>query len=210
MTDMRRFMTIYTLFAAAAVIIIFRHDVAVPITRPLIQFPEQIKTWRMSRHIEFDDKTLAVLKATDYLARQYAGSDGKTIQLYIGYHSGSENDRGIHSPKNCLPGSGWLNISSERGALVLPDSTLNIVRAVYQKGDARELFLYWFQVRGHTLSNEYALKLATVVNSSFYGRRDASFIRVSVPVDSDVNQSRSSGEQFIRDIEPIIREFLPR
>lgn len=210
MADMRRFMTIYALFAATAVLIIFRHDVAVPISRPFTQFPEQVQSWRMSQHIEYDDKTLAVLKATDYLSRQYTDLDGKPLQLYIGYHSGGENGRGIHSPKNCLPGSGWLNISSERGVLVLPDSSLNIVRAVYQKGDTRELFLYWFQVRGYTLSNEYALKLAKVVNSAFHGRRDESFIRVSVPVESDVNQSMARGEQFIRDIEPVIREYLPR
>jgi EpsI family protein len=84
------------------------------------------------------------------------------------------------------------------------------VRAVYQKGDSRELFLYWYQVRDHSLSDDYSLKLAEIVNSVLYRRRDATFIRVSVPVESDIDQATTRGEQFIRDFEPSFREFLPR
>jgi EpsI family protein len=81
---------------------------------------------------------------------------------------------------------------------------------VYQKGDSKELFLYWFQVRERSISDEYSLKLAEIINSALYSRRDASFIRVSVPVDSDIDQAIANGERFIRDFEPQFRVFLPR
>jgi EpsI family protein len=164
----------------------------------------------MTNQIEFDADILSKLKPTDYLYRQYIDSSGKAVDLYIGYHGGGKDVGEIHSPKNCLPGSGWYEVSSRRGEVQVPGGTINLVRAVYQKGESKELFLYWFQVRDRSISEEYSLKMAEIVNSAFHRRRDASFIRVSVPVDSGIDQATARCERFIRDFEPVIREFLPR
>jgi EpsI family protein len=93
---------------------------------------------------------------------------------------------------------------------VIPDGTINLVRAVYQMGENRELFIYWFQVRDRSISSEYTLKLAEIVNSVLYRRRDASFIRISVPVETDIDQAVARGEQFIRDFEPVFKGYLPQ
>ena len=87
--------------------------------------------------------------------------------------------------------------------------TINLVKTVYQKGGNRELFLYWFQVRDKTLSNEYSLKLAGITGSIIHGRKDASFIRISVPFEENEHEAETAGVRFIRDIYPLIREFLP-
>ncbi|NTW80784.1 MAG: EpsI family protein [Geobacteraceae bacterium] len=205
-----RFIIVYALFAAAALIINFHRDTAIPMNRPFSDFPKQVQSWQMTSRAEFSANVLNVLKATDYLYRQYNDAAGKTVSLYIGYHNGGKDSGGIHSPKHCLPGSGWYEASSRRGVLDIPGGTINLVRAVYQKGDSKELFVYWFQVRDRSISDEYSLKMAEIVNSVLYRRRDESFIRVSVPVDTDVDRAVARGEQFIRDFEPSIREFLPR
>jgi EpsI family protein len=101
-------------------------------------------------------------------------------------------------------------VSSSKDVLTTQNGTINLVRAVYQKGDSRELFLYWFQVRDRSISNEYSLKIAEIVNSALYRRRDSSFIRVSVPFESDIEHAITKGEQFIRDFEPQFKAFLPR
>lgn len=205
-----RFIAVIVLFAATALIITFHRDTTVPTARPLSEFPQQVKSWQMTSNTEFSADVLGVLKPTDYLYRQYKDTNGKTVQIYIGYHGGGKDSGGIHSPKHCLPGSGWYEVSTRRGALETPGGRINLVRAVYQKGDSKELFLYWFQVRDHSISDEYSLKMSEILNSALYRRRDASFIRVSLPVDTDVEQSALKGEQFIRDFEPLIREYLPR
>jgi EpsI family protein len=210
MSSLIRFLIIYTLFTAAALIITFHKDAAVPTNRPFSEFPRQVKTWQMSKADVFSDNILNVLKPTDYLSRQYKDTGEKTVSLYIGYHGGGKGGGEIHSPKHCLPGSGWYEVSSRRGKFVTPGGTVNLVRAMYQKGDNKELFIYWFQVRDHSISNEYSLKIAQILNSAFYSRRDASFIRISVPIESNIDQAAARGEQFIRDFEPIIREYLPR
>jgi EpsI family protein len=209
MSSMARFMIVYALFAAAALVITFHRDTVVPINRPFSEFPERVQSWQMSKQSEFSANVLNVLKATDYLSRQYCDAGGKTVGLYIGYHGGGKDSGGIHSPKHCLPGSGWYEVSTRRGVLEIPGGTINLVRAVYQKGESRELFLYWFQVQDRSISDEYSLKMAEIMNSALYRRRDATFIRVSVPVDSDIDQAVKKGEQFIRDFEPQFREFLP-
>jgi EpsI family protein len=210
MSDLARFIIVYVLFTATALVITLHRDIDVPINRPFSEFPQKVHTWQMSKRNEFSDNVLGVLKATDYLSREYTDAGGKPVGLYIGYHSGGKNGGGIHSPKHCLPGSGWYEASTRRGVLVIPGGTINLVRAVYQKGESKELFLYWFQVRDRSISDEYSLKMAEIINSVLYRRRDESFIRVSVPVGTDIDQATARGEQFIRDFEPLFREFLPR
>ena len=115
----------------------------------------------------------------------------------------------IHSPKHCLPGSGWFEVSSARTRMPGAGGGLNLVRAVYQKGDSRELFLYWYQVRGESISEEYSLKLAEIANSVLYRRRDAAFIRVSVPFGGSEEQALALGERFVGDFYATISSFLP-
>lgn len=209
MNSMMRFIIVYVLFAVALLVITFHRDTNIPTNRPFADFPRQVRAWQMSNRTEFSANVINVLKPTDYLSSQYKDSSGKTVNLYIGYHSGGKNSGPIHSPKHCLPGSGWYEASTRRGTLTIPGGTINLVRALYQKGDSKELFLYWYQVRDRSISDDYSLKLAEIVNSALYRRRDASFIRVSVPVETDIEQATMLGEQFIRDFEPLFREFLP-
>jgi EpsI family protein len=210
MSNMVRFMIVYVLFTATALVITLHRDISVPVNRPFSEFPQKVQSWQMSKRNEFGDNVLGVLKATDYLFRQYTDTDGRTVGLYIGYHGGGKDGGEIHSPKHCLPGSGWYEVSSHRGVLETPKGTINLVRAVYQKGESRELFIYWFQVRDRSISNEYSLKMVEIFNSARHNRRDASFIRVSVPFETDRDQAVATGEQFIRDFEPLFREFLPQ
>lgn len=205
-----RIFVVYALLIAAALFVHLHEDVAVPVTRPLAEIPQQQGVWRMVSQSRFSDEVLEVLKPTDYLSRSYVDRDGNRVGFYLGYHGGGPGSGGIHSPKNCLPGSGWLKVSSESGSLKVAEENIHLVRAVYQNGYSKELFIYWFQVKGQTLANEYTLKLAEVTNSIFQNRRDSAFIRLSVPVDQDLDTALAVGENFIRDFYPHIAAVLPR
>lgn len=204
-----RFIIVYCLLAIVGLYINLHADVTVPTNKPFSEFPVQTGQWRMTGQSEFSESVLNVLKPTDYIARQYAGSDASKVGLYIGYHGGGKDSGGIHSPKHCLPGSGWYEVSTRRDVLTVGNEKINLVRAVYQKGESREMFLYWFQVRDHSLSDEYSLKAAEIANSFFHRRRDSTFVRISVPFEADEARARAIGEQFIRDLQPVIRSFLP-
>lgn len=204
-----RFYIVFILLAGAALYITLHADLTVPTNKPFSQFPVQQNGWQMISEYQFSDTVMDVLKPTDYISRLYAAPDGTKVTLYIGYHGGGEGGGEIHSPKHCLPGSGWFEVSTRREPLPVGAETLNMVRSVYRKGENKEMFLYWFQVRDRSLDNEYSLKIAEITGSLLYRRRDASFIRISVPFTGDEAAARKTGEQFIRDFYPAVRSFLP-
>lgn len=205
-----RFIIVYLLLAAAALFLCLHRDLPVPVKRPFSQFPVQVASWHMSSEATFSDSVLEALKPTDYLYRQYVADGGGNVTLYIGFHGGGKGSGGIHSPKHCLPGSGWYEESSRRRQLEGGNERINLVQSVYRKGEGRELFLYWFQVRDRSLNDEYSLKLAEISGSLLQRRRDSAFIRISVPFEGDERAALELGERFIREFLPSIREFLPR
>jgi EpsI family protein len=80
---------------------------AIPPSKPLSAFPRAIGEWRIVREggIEKDERD--ILRADDYLTRQYAAPGGKEASLFVAYFQSQRAGQTPHSPKNCLPGSGW-------------------------------------------------------------------------------------------------------
>lgn len=204
-----RFILVYLLVAMTWSFLTFRTSQAMPVARPLAEFPVSCQEWRMVAQDQFGSDVLNVLKPTDYLSRRYQAANGRKISLYIGYHDGGRQSGEIHSPRHCLPGVGWQQLSSSKIVMLDQERPIHLARTVYQKGDSKELFLYWFQVRGKTISDEYSLKLASISGSLIHGRKDAGFIRISVPFEADEHEAAATGIKFIRDVYPLIREFLP-
>jgi EpsI family protein len=205
----KHFAAVYLLLLAVGLYLQLHRDIGVPINKPFQNFPALVSQWRMTGESQLSDRVQEILKASDVLVRQYVGPRGEKVNLYIGYHDGGQGSGEIHSPKHCLPGSGWREISSIRTELPAAGEKLNLVKAVYEKGDHRELFLYWYQVRGTSVSQELSLKVAEIANSLMYRRRDASFIRISIPFDGDEQKAVAVGERFVKDFLPAIHEFLP-
>jgi EpsI family protein len=205
-----RFYLLFILLGLAALYVYTRSEAAVPVNKSLDLFPQKAGDWTMTGQARFDERVLAVLLPTDYLSRSYADSQGNRLSLYIGFHDGGPDSGPIHSPKQCLPGSGWNHLKAEIRDVTVNGKTVPYVSAIYQKDTEKQLFLYWFQVRDQILTNEYALKLAMVKNSVLSNRRDSAFIRLSVMVTDDEKKAIEVGEQFIRDFFPAIREALPR
>lgn len=205
-----RFSALYLLFIIAALYLNLHSDVSVPINRPFSEFPRSQSDWNMTGQSEFSSAVLDILRPTDYLSRQYTDTTGNKVTLYVGYHSGGKGSGGIHSPKHCLPGSGWLELYTKRGTLKVGNEQIQVVRAVYQKGGQKELYLYWFQVKGKTLSDEYSLKLAEVTNSLFYRRRDSAFVRISLSFDADMAKAQSVADRFAVEFYPVLTSFFPR
>ncbi len=206
-----RFIIIYVILAVAAAFMFSLSDLKAPAAKPLSDFPISRGGWKMASQTSFSAGVLELLKPTDYISRSYVDREGRKVDLYIGFHSGARESGQIHSPKQCLPGGGWFKVREERASVDAGGKKVKLVNAVYQKGDSRECFIYWYQVKGRPLSDEYSLKLNQVFNSVLFRRRDAAFIRVSLPVDDDDNsRAFSTGRDFVDAFYPAIEEFLPR
>src|SRR6185436_8244768 len=94
------------LIAAGVVARADRYE-APPARRTFAEFPNVVNGWRGYPLPPLTDNILKVLGVDDYLVRAYAGPANIGIGLYIGYWASQRQGDAIHSPQNCLPGSGW-------------------------------------------------------------------------------------------------------
>ena len=165
----------------------------IPPSKPLGEFPVVIGDWRMVREgvIEQDQKD--VLRADDYLTRQYATSSGKSASLFVAYFQSQRAGQTPHSPKNCLPGAGWSwsvadTMHVDIAGRVQP---IKINRYIVSKGDDHAVVLYWYQSRDRVVASEYQAALLTAWDALRYNRTDTELVRVVAPV-------AQSGVDFIR------------
>ncbi|WP_305043245.1 exosortase C-terminal domain/associated protein EpsI [Geoalkalibacter sp.] len=183
------------------------HD-RVPIKQDLAGFPLQLEEWRAADYA-LSDSVLEQLRVTNYLMRDYR-RDADAVNVYIGYYETQREGAQIHSPRHCLPGSGWVPAgSSKRTIEVEGERPIHVMQAVYQKDTAREVFVYWYQMKDATITNEYLLKAQMVLNSLKYRRNDAAFIRLSAPVRNNVEDAVATIEAFMDDFVPLLSAYLP-
>src|SRR4030067_2724449 len=107
MKNLRYILTIVILLAAAALNHYFSSpDISLP-RKSLAEFPKELGDWAAISEQKIDDQSMKVLQVDDYFMRNYRNSNGGVIGLYIGYFKSQREGKGIHSPRQCLPGAGW-------------------------------------------------------------------------------------------------------
>jgi EpsI family protein len=183
--------------------------------KQLKDFPRQIGVWEQTGGDEqFDKETLAVLRASDYLLRNYRDADGRSINFYVGYYASQRDGATYHSPLNCLPGSGW--VMSEPGKITItPKGRPSFVANKYliQNGDHKELLIYWYQGRGRTVASEYWGKVYTVLDSVRLRRSDGAMVRITTSVESEEAAALQAAINRAADVaatsSTILPEFIP-
>jgi EpsI family protein len=182
-------------------------------TRPLKQVPQDIQHWKMVQESELDSEVQALLKADDTLNRVYGSVEAnRYASLYIAYFKTQRTGVSPHSPKVCLPGSGWVPSESERIQIQVPGlaEPLNVNRYIVSKGDERSTVLYWYQSSHRSIASEYAAKVYTVLDSVRYRRSDTSLVRVVVPhVGPNDKAADAAATKFVQETFSTLRPFLP-
>ena len=95
-------------------------------------------SYQMAEEGVVEQEVRDVLKADDILTRTYVGSDRMPVNLFIAAFKTQRNGKAPHSPKNCLPGSGWSQIVNEQMIIDLPGvGPSKVNHYVVAKGDER-------------------------------------------------------------------------
>ena len=67
--------------------------------KPLKDFPDQIGAWqKMGSDQVLDPATMQVLKASDYVLRDYVGPNRQSANFYVGYYATQREGVSYHSP----------------------------------------------------------------------------------------------------------------
>ncbi len=82
-------------------------------SRPLHDIPTAIGSWTILQEGVVDAETEALLKADDTLSRSYVNTSNRQIaDLFVAFFKTQRAGAAPHSPKVCLPGSGWMPMES--------------------------------------------------------------------------------------------------
>ena len=184
---------------------------AVPIRKPLDAFPGVVGDWHGKEAMIFDADVLNILKVRDYVMRRYVDSAGSSVVLYIGYWETQRKGAQIHSPKNCLPGSGWEPLEASLMTISLPPpyQAITVNRYLIQKDAAQELVFYWYQSQGQAIAGEVAAKLRMIKNGIFRNRTDGALVRVSGPIRRSVTDTAENLVKYIQALYPMLDQHLP-
>jgi EpsI family protein len=204
------------LVAASAVIGMASECAPHGMRAPLSTLPLTLAAWRGRQEPEPDRATLAALGVDDHLTRSYFGPS-VPVGLYVGFWSSQQQGDTIHSPLNCLPGSGWEPVSHRTLQVPVTDGdvgahAVRINRYVVEKGLDRELILYWYQSHGRVIANEYVGKIYLVSDALRWRRTDAALVRVSVRIahdDDGAARAEHEGTAFIATLFPALTARLP-
>jgi EpsI family protein len=183
-----------------------------PKAPPLSGFPTSLGAWTMFREGVVEKDTLDVLKADDVLTRVYQNPVTRTgADLFIAYFRTQRAGQAPHSPKNCLPGSGWQPEESGRVRIPIASESIEVNRYLVSNGSDTSLVLYWYQSQGRVIAGEFAAKFYLVADSIRHHRSDTALVRVIVPVSrGDVAASDQIARDFVESMYPALRGYLPQ
>ncbi|MCD6346724.1 MAG: EpsI family protein [Bacteroidales bacterium] len=174
------------------------------------EFPPFIDGWRMVNDHEIGKTSMEVLGVNDYVMRDYVNSQGEVVDLYLGYFNNQKEGKQIHSPRQCLVGSGWRTLKYK--CVQLHFGNQEPFQANYQlmaKDNSRKLYVWWYQGRGRAYANEYYNKLYLMWDSILKRRTDGALVRVGMGVGENESLVFKKEKKFIALIINDLKNYIP-
>jgi EpsI family protein len=190
------------------------HNELIPTRENFSSLPHQLGEWAgVDSNIQQD--VLALLGPGDFLLRSYQTSSAENppVDLFLAYFPSQRTGDTIHSPKHCLPGSGWLPVESNQITLSLQTKTPFLVnRYVIAKGSQRALAVYWYWAHNRAVASEYWAKFYLIGDSIRLNRSDGSLIRVTTELKSGETAGDAEPRlvSLLNTLAPVLDQYIPR
>ncbi len=200
------------LLAQAGLFYGFSRQESVPLHKPLQDFAFKSSVWTTQEDMPLDKETLDVLQADDILSRVYKNRNtGEVATLFVAYFQTQRTGKTPHSPKNCLPGSGWVPSESGDVDISVPGlaKPIEVNHYVVSRGDNQSVVLYWYQSRNRVVASEYSAKIFTVTDAIRYNRSDTSLVRVVTGAEhGDTKSASDSAIRFVQSFFDPLKAYL--
>jgi EpsI family protein len=183
-------------------------DMVLP-SAQLTTLPGQIGQWRTVQDLRLDEPTEKGLQADSYILRTYARA-ALPVTIFVAYYGSQRSGHTIHSPLNCLPGTGWEWIDRRRETVpAAPGREIEVNRNLATRNRQQILVYYWYQSRGRAVASDYRNKLLLMRDALTMRRSDGALVRVTVPVDRDSQGAAADAVTFIQDVFGPLTRLLP-
>jgi EpsI family protein len=210
-----RFLCAATLIGLTAILLEVRGSNEVfPKRVPLQSFPQELGPWS-SVDVPIPKDTLEILGKGEFLLRNYSAQldTEPEVNLFLAYFPSQRTGDTIHSPRNCIPGNGFLPVENDRVTLSLAShAPFPVNRYVVVKGDARLLVLYWYWAHDRGVASEYWAKYYLVTDAIRMKRSDGALVRIMASMypgeTSEAAQQRVM--PFCNRVIPLLDDYIPR
>lgn len=183
----------------------------VPAHLSLRAFPEELSGWS-GTPVPLSKKEQEILNADDFASILFTkAATESSIFFFSAFYQHQTPEKNIHSPKNCLPGSGWAMIDTKVITVPLENGgkPQRINQVVIQKGLSKQVVLYWYQERGRIFPNEYWGRFYLVKDALTLHRTDGALVRISASLEGSVDNTVQKELRFIRNLTPMLSEYIP-
>jgi EpsI family protein len=209
----RRIVFVPVFLAAQALLVHWAGSREYPPAPPdLSRFPAVVGQWKQAREDPIAAEVQGELRADRLLSRTYVDQSTSSVaNLFVAWFQSQRGGASQpHSPKVCLPGSGWIPESTGEITLDTSSGAITVNRYIVAKGKERAVVLYWYQTPRRVVAGEWAAKLWLVADALRDSRTDTASVRVvvwSTPGHDTEAISKATG--FARNLYPLLRECLP-
>lgn len=209
-----RIATLFMILQAAILYSSVRPEVIPSSSQPLADFPSVLGSWHQyGPEGVVDDETRAVLNADDILDRTYVDpSTMRGVFFFVAAFRTQRNGKAPHSPKNCLPGSGWTQVSADDKFPVDIGAAQPILvnRYLVAHGNDRSVVLYWYQSRNRVVANEFKAKFWVMADAMHLNRTDTALVKVVVNIgDLSEEDATATAVDFVKSFFGPLHQYLP-
>jgi len=126
------------------------------------------------------NNVLKELKASQYITRRYS-KGGLAADLFVAFYAQQRAGESMHSPKHCLPGSGWEIWDYATVQIPVGSRNFTVNKYSISHEGERRLVLYWYQSKERIFASEYLGKLLLARDALLQSSTAAAIVRVTVP-----------------------------
>lgn len=150
------------------------------LAQPLETIGRDIAGFHGTDGAALDEGTLSALRCDAHLSRLYR-KPGIEADLFIAYYAQQRSGESMHSPKHCLPGSGWEIWDYGSTDIPVAERTFRVNKYSISRESQRMLVLYWYQSRSRIFASEYLGKILLLRDALLQHSTAGSIVRIIVP-----------------------------
>lgn len=163
-----------------------RGAAAVPLVRPLDEFPDYLGDWT-GAELPADDRLKAIvekIRCDAYMQRVYVHRSGEKVVLWMNYSTRSTDQ--FHYPTVCMVAGGWEEDEAARSRIEADAKAMApkldaglldhipIMRMLFNRRAERQAVYYWYYLMGEDKIDKVMRRLSQSSRAFLRGRRNTS------------------------------------
>lgn len=176
------------------------------------RFPAKVGGWELVNRNPGAAASIESLRPDRLLDLNYNNRAANApANLFVAwYRSQLAGNAQPHSPRMCLPGSGWIPVRTGETFVQTAEGPIRVNRWLVANGAQHAAVLYWYQKPRRAVPGEWELKFWLAADALRDHRTDLAFVRVVVWPTGGDERALTDATKFASEVYPEVRAWMPR